>query len=171
MLPEDAVRDVYRITNDNGRAPYNTYASRGFCEDPSLSKTFRHIVARCIAVNDGDRPSLRLLQDTCERAVEETPNWRHLADEVSELFDVVPTRGGGDDDYVPGGSEGSGESDAGDNDGWVRGFVLRSEARPPAPQNAPAGNFIQPPGNASAGSSSRRSYSGDDFPSPDPDLL
>lgn len=162
MHPQDEDRETYRVTNDTRWVPYDTYASEEFCRDGRFSREFRHLVARCMAVDFDDRPSLLLIHDTCIRNIERTPNWLHLEDEVNELFDFAPTSGAGDDDYESDSDDGDG-SDGGHgggsdrNDGWVRGFVLRSEAGNALARNAQVGNA--PVGNAPADSPSVSDFS------------
>ncbi|KAI1166080.1 hypothetical protein F5B18DRAFT_120427 [Nemania serpens] len=150
IFPDDPEREKYMVTDDTEWGDYETYATRDFCRDPRLSLIFRHTVARCMAVEFDDRPSLRRLLNICIDQVGMTPNWRNLADEANELFDIVPTSGGVHDDYVTE-SEGSGGSDSDANDDYDRQFVLRSEVRPPG-NNSPSGSGGGSPGGSPGGS-------------------
>ncbi|KAI0455478.1 hypothetical protein F5B21DRAFT_190404 [Xylaria acuta] len=69
---------------------FETWLDEDFYKSRRFSKAFRRLLARCLAVEPDRRPSVRRALRICERNVARTPNWRNLADEVSEIFDTVP---------------------------------------------------------------------------------
>ncbi|KAI0106218.1 hypothetical protein GGR51DRAFT_560022 [Nemania sp. FL0031] len=104
------VDKYYPIYNDDDRPTFDvddienvdefpTYLDEDFYRSEQYSVDLRRLLARCLAVDGNARPALGSALRICGRKVAETPNWRHLADEVTELFDIVPSTYGNDSDY------------------------------------------------------------------------
>ncbi|KAI1119963.1 hypothetical protein F5Y10DRAFT_273543 [Nemania abortiva] len=108
---DDGERASFRVSVP-GRPDFETFATERFINATNVSDDYKRLVYRCMAVGMGNRPNVSTLVRECERNVQATPNWMHLADEVSELFDsasaVVNNRDDdGDPDYVPDGDSDS----------------------------------------------------------------
>ncbi|GAP85081.2 putative serine threonine protein kinase protein [Rosellinia necatrix] len=70
-------------------AGFETLASAEFCGGGRFSREFRDLVCLCLAREHERRPLAQDVLDACQRNVARTPNWRHLADEVADLFDAA----------------------------------------------------------------------------------
>ncbi|KAI0531698.1 hypothetical protein GGR58DRAFT_524165 [Xylaria digitata] len=89
LLVEDESKLLYSIqVDDLVPEPYDTFAPLMFYNDARFDLEFRVLVARCMAVSEKDRPSLRHVFDTCERHVAQTQDWAVYEDEVKALFEM-----------------------------------------------------------------------------------
>ncbi|KAJ2990960.1 hypothetical protein NUW58_g2701 [Xylaria curta] len=86
----DAARPRLVVDDIDGFVPFETYLAEDFYNSDRFSADLKQLLAQCMAVDINLRPSLRRALRRCEHGALSTPNWRHLADEVNELFDSLP---------------------------------------------------------------------------------
>ncbi|KAJ8132539.1 hypothetical protein O1611_g1086 [Lasiodiplodia mahajangana] len=99
---DDDDRPAFDVTDIQHLGDFETWLDEDFYYSEQYSRSFRRMLARCLAVEPERRPGLRECLSICTRNIAKTPNWRHLRDEVSELFDRVPPDvRDNDSDYVP----------------------------------------------------------------------
>ncbi|KAI1133668.1 hypothetical protein F5Y10DRAFT_228311 [Nemania abortiva] len=86
------------VVDDIQAENFDTWLDEDFYRSKQYSRNFRLFLARCFAIDPDRRPTVRRALEICERHVARTSNWRHLADEVTEIFDTVPDDTDDDDD-------------------------------------------------------------------------
>ncbi|KAI0537840.1 hypothetical protein GGR58DRAFT_470068 [Xylaria digitata] len=111
LVHDDRYRPAFLVDDIPSLGDFETYLEEDFYRSERFSKPFRQLLAWCMAVEQGRRPSVRRALRICEHNVRRAPNWRHLADEISEIYDMVPmdTDDGSDSEYEPASSN-SGDS-------------------------------------------------------------
>ncbi|KAI0200781.1 hypothetical protein F4808DRAFT_427957 [Astrocystis sublimbata] len=83
--PRFMVRDIPTLGH------FETYLDEAmYTNRRRFSDEFRGLLAWCLAARPGSRPTVNQALDFCEHFAAQTANWRHLAEEVSEIFDIVP---------------------------------------------------------------------------------
>ncbi|KAI0468991.1 hypothetical protein F4859DRAFT_505903 [Xylaria cf. heliscus] len=83
-------RDTFLVNDIPSLGNFQTYLAEDFYRSNRFTKPFTQLLAWCMAEDQNRRPSVKRGLRICERNVARTPNWRHLADEVNEIFDMVP---------------------------------------------------------------------------------
>ncbi|KAI1757383.1 hypothetical protein F4782DRAFT_525198 [Xylaria castorea] len=105
----DDDRPTFLVDDIPSLGNFETYLEEDFYRSERLSKPFRQLLAWCMAVEQGRRPSVKRALRICERNVGRTPNWRRFADEISEIYDMVPmdmdTDGDSSGEYEPASSD------------------------------------------------------------------
>ncbi|KAI8952439.1 hypothetical protein F4801DRAFT_540771 [Xylaria longipes] len=87
---DDDGRPTFLVDDIPNLDDFDTWLDEDFYRSERFSKAFREFIARCMATEPDRRPSVRRALRICQRNVARTPNWRNLANEVSEIFDTVP---------------------------------------------------------------------------------
>ncbi|KAF2971622.1 hypothetical protein GQX73_g1958 [Xylaria multiplex] len=83
-------RPTFLVDDIPTLAGFETYLEEEFYRSERFSRPFRQLLAWCMAVEQNNRPSVRRALLICERNVGRGPSWEHLADEISDIYDMVP---------------------------------------------------------------------------------